>query len=827
MPAEELVRRSAATRVVAAPVSDRPASRRGFLSWAKFAILAIFLLAPMILFSDAIDLNAMSDHVRTIGGTIKTKMSVHAEAFRASAAAAAAAYKEIAARGEEAAAEAEAPDPIFEEQDTATGRNDDDGEPEPADAAARLAVAAAHLEKLEAKHAAKDRDTPAPAPAPTPSVIDEKEADGDGLSDRSHAATAATAPPLADDDDDDLIEPADKEPDLSFLSIPALRDMLSRTNDTEKLALLQARIAHAVAAMEADIAAEEAAVVGGEAGTTAGGETAAGGKADDNDEAGGGGTVPPLPPLSLRWEKSAGGAVLRGRGSAPWRACFNNFTALMRPRGERITYARHPNLCCTKMFAMKRLKYKRSTVGQGATVLPMRLGTVDLKKHQELRRAHTHYILQGFGGRPGEGWLDPPNNPFSASVKKGGPNAKRATGLYHATRTKQFQARALASLAQDRGCALNDLRVMPATYDLRAEKQCRALFATNHTRWLLKPRHEGHGGEGIRIVASGAAWRKMRAQYRRCPKHNEFAFMAQAYVDPFLIDGRKFDFRTYMLVASADPVTVFFNYGNLRRSLFAYGTHNRAAHLTNYHQQLQYMRDHQAPGARAKFVNRALWPYRRFAEYLWKTGVCRSDLFDADAEPPPRGPQAPARVQRKAVSRGRRRRRPTRAPTAAPSPPPLASLPPCAFERQFAQQLRLIAHATGLMTLPRISPRKPGVRGRWPNARRVGAVNVLGMDFMLDKDLRLHFIEANESPGMEGHGVRWKARMSVDLWVGAMRLTRMLHERPSEFRLAQGDRYAAPGVAADNWWELVANEQQEACERAAGGAAFDPCPARV
>ena len=62
--------------------------------------------------------------------------------------------------------------------------------------------------------------------------------------------------------------------------------------------------------------------------------------------------------------------------------------------------------------------------------------------------------------------------------------------------------------------------------------------------------------------------------------------MAQEYVDPYLVDGRKFDFRVYFLIASADPVTVFFNYGNLRLALQKYGSKSRAAHLTNYHQQL-------------------------------------------------------------------------------------------------------------------------------------------------------------------------------------------------------------------------------------------------
>lgn len=47
---------------------------------------------------------------------------------------------------------------------------------------------------------------------------------------------------------------------------------------------------------------------------------------------------------------------------------------------------------------------------------------------------------------------------------------------------------------------------------------------------------------------------------------------AQKYIDkPLLMDGKKFDFRVYMLIASMDPLIVLYHDGFLRRSLAEYG----------------------------------------------------------------------------------------------------------------------------------------------------------------------------------------------------------------------------------------------------------------
>jgi hypothetical protein len=62
--------------------------------------------------------------------------------------------------------------------------------------------------------------------------------------------------------------------------------------------------------------------------------------------------------------------------------------------------------------------------------------------------------------------------------------------------------------------------------------------------WFVKPSNQCCGN-GIRIIDNLLEMRTVQSG------------VAQLAVDPYLIDGRKFDFRIYLLIASLDPLTVF------------------------------------------------------------------------------------------------------------------------------------------------------------------------------------------------------------------------------------------------------------------------------
>ena len=130
----------------------------------------------------------------------------------------------------------------------------------------------------------------------------------------------------------------------------------------------------------------------------------------------------------------------------------------------------------------------------------------------------------------------------------------------------------------------------------------------------------------------------------------------------------------------------------------------------------------------------------------------------------------------------------------------------------------------GLHGLPTFAPKHAG--DPLAHARRPGAWAVLGLDFLVDEDLRLRFVEANLSPGMANHGVAggWKRAMGRDLLAGGLQLARTLHETPETFRMKARERFFARGadLAGENWWELAFNEADEKCHHQQGER-YDPC----
>lgn len=51
----------------------------------------------------------------------------------------------------------------------------------------------------------------------------------------------------------------------------------------------------------------------------------------------------------------------------------------------------------------------------------------------------------------------------------------------------------------------------------------------------------------------------------------------QEYIDnPLLLDGHKFDFREYLLIARTSPLMVFYHPGYIRRSIIPYNKTNPA-----------------------------------------------------------------------------------------------------------------------------------------------------------------------------------------------------------------------------------------------------------
>ena len=280
---------------------------------------------------------------------------------------------------------------------------------------------------------------------------------------------------------------------------------------------------------------------------------------------------------------------------------------------------------------------------------------------------------------------------------------------------------------------------------------------------------------GIEVLHAADAQTALQKRFGACTGGAGYGHLAQEYIEPLLVDGRKFDLRAYLLVPSTNPVTWWFNRGHLRLSLtqFDAGSGEKNVHLTNFHQQILIGKNE----SDARVASRMMWTYRAFAIYLRDHEICESDIFREGAR---------ATDQKD----GR--------------------LPPCAFERQLERAFAIIARAVGLHS---------------STHRRIGAYAMLGVDFMLSKDAQLFFLESNSAPGISGHSIRWKQEMGEDLFVGALELTRILNEKPQRFHTREGEKHWGKGAARGNWWQLVFSEQEEKCRRAAGLDPFDPCAA--
>ena len=154
-------------------------------------------------------------------------------------------------------------------------------------------------------------------------------------------------------------------------------------------------------------------------------------------------------------------------------------------------------------------------------------------------------------------------------------------------------------------------------------------------------------GRGIKIIHNN--------NYNTVPKNKPCVI--QRYIkDPYLIDGRKFDLRLYVLVTSFDPLRVYlFNDGLVRFSSYKYSSstkdmHCRYIHLTNYSINKKCKTSTQAPRnneqeeqGNCKWSLSSLWTYLKNVHGAAQVKKCQKEVEDlitksliaADAEMTP------------------------------------------------------------------------------------------------------------------------------------------------------------------------------------------------
>lgn len=126
-------------------------------------------------------------------------------------------------------------------------------------------------------------------------------------------------------------------------------------------------------------------------------------------------------------------------------------------------------------------------------------------------------------------------------------------------------------------------KYFPQTWLLHDKNSCEEFFAQLNTdahQDLLKEKQivylskvvNSHRGVGVTPLKAPqeAELNKKYKEGALCGKIKQELIVQQYIHNPLLLSGRKFDFRMYMLIASTNPLMVYYHDGDLRVSLYNY-----------------------------------------------------------------------------------------------------------------------------------------------------------------------------------------------------------------------------------------------------------------
>ncbi|XP_041655415.1 protein polyglycylase TTLL10 isoform X2 [Cheilinus undulatus] len=168
---------------------------------------------------------------------------------------------------------------------------------------------------------------------------------------------------------------------------------------------------------------------------------------------------------------------------------------------------------------------------------------------------------------------------------------------------------------------------IPTTFRMDVKEERDAFFAQQeglsfkeNQMWICKPTGLNQG-RGIFLLKSPEEVYAFRLKLqhaedsqasRRMYHHQPQARIIQHYIQkPLLLKGKKFDVRSYLLIACTAPYMVFFRHGYVRLTCDLYdpSSNNLTAHLTN-----QYMQKKNPLYSRLK--EETVWSMERFNTYV-------------------------------------------------------------------------------------------------------------------------------------------------------------------------------------------------------------------
>lgn len=136
----------------------------------------------------------------------------------------------------------------------------------------------------------------------------------------------------------------------------------------------------------------------------------------------------------------------------------------------------------------------------------------------------------------------------------------------------------------NRSECFNYNKFFPQTWVLNQKEQCQEFFEHFNSAEYQRLKEERtivyftkiganvHGAKGVAPLneKEEADLRALYEDGEQCGKNSNNTVIQYAVYNPQLLEGRKFDFRTFLLIASSNPVMAYFHDGYLRMALFPY-----------------------------------------------------------------------------------------------------------------------------------------------------------------------------------------------------------------------------------------------------------------
>ena len=264
-------------------------------------------------------------------------------------------------------------------------------------------------------------------------------------------------------------------------------------------------------------------------------------------------------------------------------------------------------------------------------------------------------------------------------------------------------------------------KFFPETYILYHEDACRQFFKLFNSEYYqqLKKERGGivymrkigvnvHQGMGVFPIddKEESVIKRMYENGDLCGKKKDNNIIQYYIYNPLLLFGHKFDFRIYMLIASTNPVIAYYYDGFLRVSLHEYkpDSNELGALLTNTALSKSAFGTAAKNGTykgmtEAELKDFHLWNFQRLENYLYDNGIVT--------------------------------------------------------DRNWLDNYLRPEFRKALAHLVRMSQK--------PFMKKSSVYHLFGMDFMLDANLNLWFIEANASPALEGFSKEMKDHVATML----------------------------------------------------------------